>query len=174
MQTITIGRSKSNDVVFSDMSVSRQHAQISRSDYGTYTITDCNSRNGTYVNGQRITGTVTLKENDFVRIGDNTIPWKQYFNGNLHSNMQNNYGNATVFNPEANPGMNQDTTKSNGFAIAGFVLSFFFSILGIIFSSIGLSRANKMNGKGKGLAVAGLVISLVSFVIGVIIYANII
>lgn len=171
MQTITIGRSRSNDIVLSDMSVSRQHAQISRSDYGTYSITDCNSRNGTYVNGQRISGTVTLNENDFVRIGNNTIPWKQYFIGG-HVNRRNDYENATIYGSGVNPVGNQDMTKNNGFAIAGFVLSFIFAVLGIVFSSIGLSKANKMNGKGKGLAVAGLVISLVSFVVGLIVYTN--
>ena len=171
MQTITIGRSRSNDVVLSDMSVSRQHAQISRSNYGAYSITDCNSRNGTFVNGQRISGTVTLNENDFVRIGNNTIPWKQYFIGGY--NRRDDYGSATIYGSGANPEGYQDTTENNGFAIAGFVLSFYFAVLGIVFSSIGLSKAKKMNGKGKGLAVAGLVISLVSFVIGAIIYANI-
>ena len=171
MRIITIGRSRSNDVVLSDISVSRQHAQISCSDYGAYSITDCNSKNGTYVNGQRISGTVTLNENDFVRIGNNTIPWKQYFIGG-HANRRNDYGNATVYGSGANPEGYQDTTKHNGFAIAGFVLSFFFAVLGVVFSSIGLSKANKMDGKGKGLAVAGLVISLVSFVIGLIIYSN--
>lgn len=170
MQTITIGRSRSNDVVLSDMSVSRQHAQISRSDYGAFSITDCNSRNGTFVNGQRISGTVTLNENDFVRIGNNTIPWKQYFIGGY--NRRDDYGSATIYGSGANPEGYQDTTENNGFAIAGFVLSFFFAVLGIVFSSIGLSKANKMNGKGKGLAVAGLVISLVSFVVGLIIYSN--
>lgn len=170
MQTITIGRSRSNDVVLSDMSVSRQHAQISRSDYGAFSITDCNSRNGTFVNGQRISGTVTLNENDFVRIGNNTIPWKQYFIGG--HNRRDDYGNATIYGSGANPEGYQDTTENNGFAIAGFVLSFFFAVLGIVFSSIGLSKANKMNGKGKGLAVAGLVISLVSFVVGLIVYSN--
>ena len=74
MQTITIGRSSTNDVTLTDMSVSRQHAQIVRSDNGRYTITDLNSRNGTFVNGQRIFGTVDLNENDFVRIGESALP----------------------------------------------------------------------------------------------------
>ena len=63
---------------------------------------------------------------------------------------------------------------TNGMATAGFVLSLttlFFGwipilgwiiwALGLIFSSIGLSKAKKVEGKGKGLAIAGLVISLV-------------
>ena len=57
--------------------------------------------------------------------------------------------------------------KSNGFAIAGFVLSFFFALLGLIFSIIGLNKA-KTIGSGKGLAIAGLVISLVWIVLVII------
>lgn len=58
---------------------------------------------------------------------------------------------------------------TNGYAIAGFVCSFFFSILGIIFSAIGLKRAKELNDTGKGLAIAGLVISIVSIAISLII-----
>lgn len=56
--------------------------------------------------------------------------------------------------------------RNNGMAIAGFVLSFFCSPLGLIFSAIGLSQINKDPSQGgKGLAIAGLVISIVSFLI---------
>ncbi len=61
-------------------------------------------------------------------------------------------------------GKNNDNSSGNGFAIAGFVLSFFGGILGIIFSAIGLSKSNKNGGKGKGLAIAGLVVGIVMFV----------
>jgi Tfp pilus assembly major pilin PilA len=55
-------------------------------------------------------------------------------------------------------------------AIAGFVLSFFCGLLGLIFSIIGLSQCNNSNGalKGKGLAIAGIVISLVMSVGGIL------
>lgn len=52
-----------------------------------------------------------------------------------------------------------------GFAIAGFVCSFFIAALGIIFSAIALSRL-KPGQKGRGLAVAGLVIGIVSAFLG--------
>jgi len=53
----------------------------------------------------------------------------------------------------------QEQQKSNGSATAGFVLSFFIPLLGIIFSIIGLTKA-KDSGKGKGLAIAGIIISV--------------
>ena len=45
-------------------------------------------------------------------------------------------------------------------SVVGFVLSFFNPILGIIFSSIGISRAKKTNAK-KAFGVLGLIISIV-------------
>ena len=57
--------------------------------------------------------------------------------------------------------------KSNGYAIAGFVLSFFalFFIFSLIFSIIGLNKSKELEGRGKGLAIAGIVITLV-FIVG--------
>ena len=54
-------------------------------------------------------------------------------------------------------------SQKNGMAIAGFVCSFFIPLLGWIFGGIGLSRANKRNGKHKGLAIASIIISTVMF-----------
>jgi len=50
---VTIGRATSNDVVFSHASVSRQHANISRTPHGIF-IQDLDSRFGTYVDGVAI------------------------------------------------------------------------------------------------------------------------
>jgi hypothetical protein len=52
-------------------------------------------------------------------------------------------------------------------AIAGFVLAFFCSILGLIFSIIGLNQAKARNQGGQGLAIAGIIISLLSIVVGI-------
>ena len=56
--------------------------------------------------------------------------------------------------------------SQQGMAIAGFVLSFIFSPLGLVFSWIALSgmKANH-NDEGKGLAIAGLVLSLVGTIL---------
>ena len=57
---------------------------------------------------------------------------------------------------------------SNGMATAGFVLSFFVPVLGLIFSIIGLNKANQLNGSGRGLAKAGLILSIIWIVLEVI------
>jgi SARP family transcriptional regulator, regulator of embCAB operon len=64
-----IGRSSDNDIVLSDVKVSRHHAVIT--DNGTaLVITDLGSANGVRVRGQRIDPTAELREGDRLRIGD--------------------------------------------------------------------------------------------------------
>lgn len=165
MQTITIGRLDTNDVTLTDMSVSREHAQIIRFDDGTYSITDLNSLNGTYVNGQRINGTVTLNENDSVRIGETTLPWKEYFKeGNVSGEAQ------------ARENVSQPAPQKKGanvFAILGFIFAFIASPLGLIFSILGLVLSKKFGGKQKGLAIAGLIISVIGIIIWVVLYVTV-
>ena len=164
MQAITIGRSNTNNVMLTDMSVSREHAKIIRFDNGAYSITDLNSTNGTYVNGQRINGTVALYENDTVRIGETTLPWKKYFNDGSVSREAQTGGGEIATQPVP------QKKGANVFAILGFIFAFVFAPLGLIFSIIGLVKAKKMGGKQKGIAVAGLILSII-FTIGWIIWA---
>ena len=66
---VTVGREAAcNLVVSGDTTVSRNHAQISAVG-GTYQITDCQSANGTFLNGQRVT-TSMLKAGDEIRFGN--------------------------------------------------------------------------------------------------------
>ncbi len=67
-EPLTIGRHPTNDVVIDLATVSAEHAVIEWGD-GSYRLTDRGSRNGTFVNGQRIT-IATLKDGDIIRIGD--------------------------------------------------------------------------------------------------------
>ena len=68
---------------------------------------------------------------------------------------------------------NNQTKYTNGFGIAGFVISLVslliccgsFSWLSLIFSIIGLVNANKNNGEGKGLSIAGIIISAIVVVL---------
>lgn len=51
--TFSIGRVDSNDIVMPDFALSKHHASIEM-DSGTYRLRDCDSTNGTTVNGQRL------------------------------------------------------------------------------------------------------------------------
>ena len=65
---LVIGRDADCDLVISGMEVSRRHAVVRRSERG-YVLTDV-SRNGTYVNQERIDGNRLLAAGDVIRIGD--------------------------------------------------------------------------------------------------------
>ena len=54
-QITVIGRSDDCDVVLPERQVSRHHAEIERDDRG-YVLRDLGSKNGTFVNGQRVRG----------------------------------------------------------------------------------------------------------------------
>ena len=59
---------------------------------------------------------------------------------------------------------------NNSIAKAGFIFSFFIPIVGFVLSVIGLSKANRLNGKNKGYAVAGILISVASWIISFALY----
>jgi ABC-type multidrug transport system ATPase subunit len=71
-KAMRIGRIPDNDVVLSDLNVSRHHAELRKSPTGQYEIIDLGSHNGTFVNGQRVTKQV-LTEQDLVSIGSSTF-----------------------------------------------------------------------------------------------------
>ena len=58
----------------------------------------------------------------------------------------------------------QQQKQSNGFAVAGFILSLL-PLLGLIFSILGLIRSFKVAGKGRILSIAGIVLSIVFAVV---------
>lgn len=62
-----IGREAPNPIRLQDASVSANHARVFRSPEG-FVVEDLGSRNGTYVNGERVQKRV-LRENDRVRLG---------------------------------------------------------------------------------------------------------
>jgi len=63
----SIGRSQSADIKVMDIKVSRSHSRIEKRGEKFY-ITDLGSRNGTYVNGERIT-THELVNGDNIKVG---------------------------------------------------------------------------------------------------------
>ena len=64
----TLGRHPEQHVQILDRVVSKEHALITFSD-GAYWLQDMNSRNGTYVNEQRLTGKQRLQHDDTIMLG---------------------------------------------------------------------------------------------------------
>jgi pSer/pThr/pTyr-binding forkhead associated (FHA) protein len=71
-QVRRIGRRPDNDIVVSDLGVSKHHAELRRTPAGRYSIIDLGSHNGTYVNGTRVSQQ-ELNEGDIIAIGHATL-----------------------------------------------------------------------------------------------------
>jgi phosphoserine phosphatase RsbU/P len=85
---LTIGRSSRNDICIGDPFASRLHAELRRE--GDHVLlVDNGSANGTYLNGQRVSGTIRLEPGDLIRIGETEIEYK--------SEEQEMMSGATVF-----------------------------------------------------------------------------
>jgi predicted component of type VI protein secretion system len=68
-RSLIVGRDPVCDLAIDDVEVSRRHARL-LAQGGGYTVEDLGSTNGTFVNGERISGIVALKPGDSLRLGD--------------------------------------------------------------------------------------------------------
>ena len=68
-EQLSIGRDSSNEIAINDAEISRRHARLTFQG-GKYVIEDMGSTNGTYVNGQRLTGQRVLKSGEVIALGE--------------------------------------------------------------------------------------------------------
>jgi pSer/pThr/pTyr-binding forkhead associated (FHA) protein len=66
---ITIGREVGNGIIINDAEVSRKHTQFVLQG-GKVIVTDLGSTNGTFVNGQRLTGQHILQPGEIISLGE--------------------------------------------------------------------------------------------------------
>jgi hypothetical protein len=73
-ERLTIGRDAENDLVLSVSTVSRRHAVLSAHE-GRWSIEDCGSANGTYLNGDRLPPgrPLPLRHADRIQVGSETV-----------------------------------------------------------------------------------------------------
>jgi pSer/pThr/pTyr-binding forkhead associated (FHA) protein len=74
---VTVGRAPSNDVIVPDPKVSKAHAIIEQTPEGHHQLHDRDSKNATFVGGERVTSSapVVLSPGDEVHIGDSTFSY---------------------------------------------------------------------------------------------------
>jgi pSer/pThr/pTyr-binding forkhead associated (FHA) protein len=71
-----LGRSAQVDVPLEDNNASRQHCQV-RKWAGKYVVEDLQSKNGTFVNGEKIVKERELADGDLIALGDTTVVFKK-------------------------------------------------------------------------------------------------
>jgi len=76
-ERMVMGRHPSCQIVLDNAAVSRNHAQILES-HGTYYLEDLRSRNGTLLNGKKISGRAEVKDKDEIRVCEVVL---QFFQG---------------------------------------------------------------------------------------------
>ncbi len=69
---ITIGRESTNAISINDVEVSRKHARLELRG-NAYVIQDLGSTNGTFINGQRVTGPQALNPGDSISLGEGIV-----------------------------------------------------------------------------------------------------
>ncbi len=75
-----IGKELDNDIRFPYPDISRRHALLCRKQNGSISIVDCDSTNGTFVNGQRINGEMVLHHGDKVLMANKyPFEWEKVF-----------------------------------------------------------------------------------------------
>ncbi|MHB8693718.1 MAG: FhaA domain-containing protein [Solirubrobacteraceae bacterium] len=72
---VTLGRSRSCDVVLDDPNISREHAEI-RPRGGSWVLTDLGSTNGVSLNGRRIDRPEVIRPGDEIELGTSSITFE--------------------------------------------------------------------------------------------------
>jgi diguanylate cyclase (GGDEF)-like protein len=86
---LVLGRAPASEVRLEDDGISRQHARV-RSDNGRAWIEDLGSRNGTYVNGVKLTTPTELREGDKIQLGRTTsvrFGYQDHLDESFHENL---------------------------------------------------------------------------------------
>ncbi|MGW4468116.1 FHA domain-containing protein [Nonomuraea sp. NPDC004354] len=65
-----VGRGSACDLVLADLTVSRVHAELRRTDDGSWMLVDLGSLNGTRLNGWRLVGPARVRSGDEISFGD--------------------------------------------------------------------------------------------------------
>ncbi|MFA5478659.1 MAG: HD domain-containing phosphohydrolase [Candidatus Muiribacteriota bacterium] len=123
---VSIGRVATNDIIFDDVKVSRNHARISGDNKGSFVIEDLESSNGIFINGRRVNMKL-LEPDDEIRIGDNFIKFKNESElnkviGEIQS-LRDNIGKITdVDGKELNISSKLNSVLSNMMKFADFVV----------------------------------------------------
>ena len=81
MKELTIGKLPDNNIVINNAFVGRHHAKIVMDKGGHFEIVDLNSKNGTFVNGRKVRGSLPIVPGDRIVVANSPLnaDWKNLF-----------------------------------------------------------------------------------------------
>jgi hypothetical protein len=79
---VNIGRAEYNDIVIPDESVSTMHAKLQRREE-IWVLTDNGSTNGTFVDGERLSGEAVLSPGALIRFGETAVMFEPTDQGDV-------------------------------------------------------------------------------------------
>jgi pSer/pThr/pTyr-binding forkhead associated (FHA) protein len=139
---IRIGRRSDNDIVLSSSSISGYHAEIFVNEDGVVFLTDLNSTNGTYINGNRVHGHTLLKRGDILKLGiDKPLPWLNWVEQRQAEMSQ------PVANPLTNPEIQIGQTARRKSNFLETALAILIGLFVIVIIYLAVSFANKVKDK---------------------------
>lgn len=94
----TVGRSDDNNFVLGDRWISRNHAMLQCMDTGEYYLIDLGSRNGSFINGRRVSVPVTLHNGDAITFGQTEL---KFYCPTLETVGSSDYGSNHNFTATA-------------------------------------------------------------------------
>src|SRR2546423_4820965 len=75
-KTLSLGRAKDNNMVFTSTKVSRRHALVHAQGGAEFTLVDLGSSNGTHLNGRRVVHPMPLQQGDVIQIGEQSLVFR--------------------------------------------------------------------------------------------------
>ena len=75
-KTLSLGRAKDNNIVFTSTKVSRRHALVHAQGGAEFSLVDLGSSNGTHLNGRRVVHPIPLQHGDIIQIGEQSLVFR--------------------------------------------------------------------------------------------------
>ncbi len=72
----TLGRGEDNNFVIPDTWISRSHAMVQATDTGEFYVIDLGSRNGTFLNGRRVSVPALIRNGDRISLGQTDLEFR--------------------------------------------------------------------------------------------------
>ena len=152
-QLVKVGSAADNNIVLKEEGISRYHAELFLDEDGNVFITDLDSTNGTFVNGNKIDSSMPLQKSDRVQLADEEVEWKMFFSDpsvlkDTKIKTKKSQSMKTTSTPKKKPVVLWALFIALAFIVSGFVIN------ELMFSSSNDASSNASEKEGvKGFVI---------------------